>query len=81
MRLHHRLVYIHPYVNGNGRHARLVADLYLHTLGLSVLPWKSDESDVTESRTQYVQALRQADSGDYADLIAYASGTLRSGPE
>jgi len=75
VRLHHRLVFIHPYVNGNGRHARFVADLYLHTNGWLALPWRSDESEVADSRSAYIRSLRLADSGDYAELIAYASGS------
>lgn len=74
VRLHHRLVHVHPYVNGNGRHARLVADLYLHVRGEPVLAWKPNESDPSASRDAYIAALRRADAGDYADLISYASG-------
>lgn len=33
VRLHHRLVFIHPFPNGNGRHARLMADLLIERLG------------------------------------------------
>lgn len=73
VRLHHRLVVVHPYVNGNGRHARFVADLYLHLSGETTLPWKPDESDTSTTRAAYVKALRLADQGDYAALIAYAS--------
>lgn len=40
VRVHHRLVLVHPYVNGNGRHARFVADLYLHLFGVAPLPWR-----------------------------------------
>ena len=73
VRIHHRLVFIHPYVNGNGRHARFVADLYLHLIGEPTLPWKPDESDPSASRTAYIAALRKADEGEYSQLIAYAS--------
>ena len=79
VRLHHRLVFIHPYVNGNGRHARFVADLYLHTIGWPALSWRSDESEVVDSRFANIQSLRLADSGDYAELIAYSSGSASTG--
>lgn len=75
VRLHHRLVLVHPYVNGNGRHARFVADLYLHVNGEPLLPWKPDESEGSETRSEYIAALRMADAGDYSRLVAYASTT------
>ena len=74
VRLHHRLVQVHPYVNGNGRHARLVADLYIHLRGEAPLAWKPDESDQSASRDAYISALRLADDGDYSSLVTYASG-------
>lgn len=74
VRIHHRLVQVHPYVNGNGRHARFIADLYLHLIGEASLPWKPGESDLSESRDAYISALREADRGDYSSLIAYAVG-------
>jgi Fic-DOC domain mobile mystery protein B len=74
VRFHHRLVFVHPYVNGNGRHARLVADLYLRLVNGSTLQWGPDESELSDSRAAYIAALRKADDGDYSQLIAYASG-------
>ena len=73
VRVHHRLVLIHPYVNGNGRHARFVADLYLHIIGEPTMMWNSDESEESDTRADYIAALRLADNGDYSQLIAYAS--------
>jgi Fic-DOC domain mobile mystery protein B len=72
VRIHHRIVQVHPYVNGNGRHARFVADLYLHINGEDALPWRPDESDTSTSRAAYISALQLADRGEYAALIAYA---------
>lgn len=74
VRIHHRLVFVHPYVNGNGRHARLVADLYLHIVDGSTLRWGPVESEPSDSRAAYIAALRKADQGDYSQLIDYASG-------
>jgi Fic-DOC domain mobile mystery protein B len=73
VRIHHRIVQVHPYVNGNGRHARFVADLYLHVNGEGALPWRPDESDTSASRATYISALQLADRGDYGALIAYAA--------
>lgn len=68
-RFHHRLVLIHPFPNGNGRHARLMTDILLHSLGQSVFSWgQGSLVEVSELRKQYIQALRAADSGNY-DLL------------
>jgi Fic-DOC domain mobile mystery protein B len=72
VRIHHRLVFVHPYVNGDGRHARLVADPYLHLTGGTTLRWGPDEAEPSDGRADYVAALRNADEGDYSQLIAYA---------
>lgn len=73
VRIHHRLVQVHPYVNGNGRHARFVADLYLHVIGEAALPWRPAASDASEDRARYISALQVADRGDYSALVAYAT--------
>ncbi|MCU1427963.1 MAG: fic, partial [Actinomycetia bacterium] len=39
VRMHHRLVSVHPFRNGNGRHSRFLADLYLHEIGAKQLSW------------------------------------------
>lgn len=72
-RFHHRLVYIHLFPNGNGRHARLATDvLLMKTLGRPRFSWGSGiidhEGDV---RQQYISALRQADQGDYQALLQF----------
>lgn len=73
-RLHHRLVAVHPYPNGNGRHSRLMADAYLRRCGLPSFGWGGlDLSATTESRARYIEALRAADAGDYASLIEFAA--------
>lgn len=71
-RFHHRLVQIHPYPNGNGRHARLAADVLLTRLGRPRFTWGSKNLvDSSETRTRYVHALRAADRHDYAPLLAF----------
>ena len=71
-RFHHRLVSIHCYPNGNGRHARLAADLLLTALGRVRFSWGSANLvDAGATRAAYVAALRTADNHDYAPLFAF----------
>ncbi|MDT8323790.1 MAG: mobile mystery protein B [Bacteroidota bacterium] len=72
-RFHHRLVWIHPFRNGNGRHARLMADvLAVRHLGVPALTWGSaDLSNQGKDRERYIRALKDADAGDYAALLAF----------
>ena len=73
VRLHHRLVYVHPFSNGNGRHARLLANLVLRRLGESHLSWGlNSQEDINTLRRAYIQALRRADQEDYEALIEFA---------
>lgn len=73
IRLHHRLVAIHPFPNGNGRHARLIADLLIEKLGGEVFSWGGGSlTDVGELRARYVAALRNADAHDIAPLLLFA---------
>lgn len=68
-RLHHRLVAIHPFANGNGRHARLVCDILLKTLNRPLFTWGSVHlSSFCKTRTEYINALRVADKYDYNPL-------------
>ena len=72
VRLHHKLVQIHPFPNGNGRASRLMADLVLEKLEGSKLYWgNTNLVNVSEIRSSYIAALRKADAGDYADLIEF----------
>jgi len=73
IRFHHRLVSIHPFSNGNGRHARLVADLIMHFAKESALTWGGDSIDAEgATRDAYLAALRAADRNDYSLLISFA---------
>lgn len=70
LRLHHRQVSIHPFPNGNGRHARLWCDTLLAQNGRPPIAWKAPELDRPgEARRAYIDALRSADGGDYAPLL------------
>ena len=73
VRLHHRLVAAHPFPNGNGRHARLAADVLAETLGGSRFEWgRGLRLDAKGMRDRYITALRAADAGSVDDLIAFA---------
>ena len=71
-RFHHRLVSIHCYPNGNGRHARLAADLSLTQLGRERFTWGSESLvDAGTTRANYVAALQAADKHDYGPLLEF----------
>lgn len=78
VRFHHRMVAIHLFPNGNGRHARLMADLIVERLGQFRFTWGRrslvDASliDATPVRQAYIAALQAADARDYAPLLAFA---------
>lgn len=76
VRLHHRLVAIHPFPNGNGRCTRLIADLYLRSVGADRLGWGgSDLATEGDLRSDYLEALRAADAGDYEPLLLFATAS------
>jgi Fic-DOC domain mobile mystery protein B len=73
VRFHHRLVSIHPFPNGNGRHARMMADLLAERLGRPRFTWGSASLiDANETRGRYIAALQAADARDIAPLLAFA---------
>lgn len=73
VRFHHRLVSIHPFPNGNGRHARMCADLLIQKLGLPRFSWGGGNLiDATETREKYIAALRSADNHDIKPLLLFA---------
>ncbi|MGA7539424.1 MAG: mobile mystery protein B [Steroidobacteraceae bacterium] len=68
-RFHHRLVYIHPFPNGNGRFARTMSDLLLHRSGRERFSWGANLAQPGEARQRYIGALQAADHNDYAPLF------------
>jgi Fic-DOC domain mobile mystery protein B len=73
VRLHHQLTAIHPFPNGNGRHARLMADLLIERLGGEPFSWGGGSlTDVGELRTKYIAAVKAADNHDYDPLLEFA---------
>ncbi|MBN3855730.1 mobile mystery protein B [Paraburkholderia sp. Ac-20340] len=73
-RFHRDLVWIHPFPNGNGRHARMMADALLRSLKQAPFSWGSGGTLVkaNNARAAYLTALRAADKGDYGLLVAFA---------
>lgn len=73
VRFHHRLVKIHPFPNGNGRHSRLMADLLVMSLGGERFTWgRANLQKAGDVRRQYLEALPAADEHDYATLLRFA---------
>ena len=76
-RVHHRAVQIHPFLNGNGRWARMLANIYLKQNGLQPTKWNENLlSKENLHRDDYIKALKKADAGDYRDLIELQSYIL-----
>ncbi len=76
IRFKHRVVSIHCFPNGNGRHSRLMADLIVEKIfDRKTFTWGQSNSNLSneiEARSNYLSALKKADSGDYANLISFA---------
>lgn len=74
VRMHHRLVWIHPFPHGNGRHARLMADLLIIQKGHQQFSWGAAQNlyEATPVRKKYIAALQLADRGNYSKLIDFA---------
>ncbi len=73
VRFHHRLVWIHPFPNGNGRVSRTAADLLVEALGGERFIWGAAlAADPAATRQAYIAALQAADRGDVTPLVAFA---------
>ncbi len=73
VRFHHRLVSIHPFPNGNGRHARMMADVLVFRKEGTPFSWGSANLvDAGTARSAYIQALQRADQGNIAPLLQFA---------
>lgn len=67
--LHHEAVFIHPFVNGNGRWARMLANIWLYRNGHPVTRWPDTSlSEASPVRDEYLAAIRAADNREY-DLL------------
>ena len=74
IRFSHRMVVIHPFSNGNGRHSRLIADVLINKgFGKAYFSWGSvNLTKPGGARKEYLKALKEADSNDYQLLISFA---------
>jgi Fic-DOC domain mobile mystery protein B len=73
VRFHRDLVWIHPFPNGNGRHARMMADILVMRLGAARFTWgQADLVGGEDARAAYIAALKVADQGDFVPLLAFA---------
>ena len=74
VRFKHRIVSIHCFANGNGRHSRLMADIIIEKIyKLPVFSWgAANLSSEGDTRTAYLKAVKSADKGDYSWLLAFA---------
>jgi len=77
-RLQHRVTWIHPFKNGNGRHARLITDIFLYSRQFPVPQWPQihlmTQGDLV--RNNYITAMKRADEGDFADLTRFIEDCL-----
>ena len=78
-RLQHRLTYIHPFSNGNGRHARLMTDIFLYSRQFAIPQWPQIQriSQGNQVRERYIRAMKHADDGDFAELIQFIEECLK----
>ena len=74
IRFKHRIVAIHCFPNGNGRHSRMMADIIMESIfGKEIFTWhESNMVKADETRKNYIKALREADNGNINPLIEFA---------
>ena len=78
VRFHYRLVYIHPFPNGNGRFSRIMGDIMMEKIfGMPAIDWTAgaDLQTISDRRRQYISALRAADGGDFELLMAFVGAS------
>lgn len=74
IRFKHRLVNIHCFPNGNGRHSRIMADIIIESVfGETIFTWNhSNMVKANETRAEYIKSIREADKGNIKRLINFA---------
>ena len=74
IRFKHRIVQIHCFPNGNGRHSRMMADIIMESIfGKEIFTWhQSNMVKADEVRITYIETLREADNGNIKPLIEFA---------
>ena len=77
-RLQHRLANIHPFTNGNGRHARLITDIFFYSRQHPLPQWPQIQlmAQGNQIREQYITAMKKADDGEIAELIQFIEECL-----
>ncbi len=76
-RFHHKVVWIHPFANGNGRFSRILTDILLKKYNQTPLTWgrntysKDDFANESQLRTEYILSLRDADNKRFQKLIHF----------
>lgn len=77
-RVQHRMTKIHPFTNGNGRHARLITDIFLHSRKHPIPQWPQIQlmAQGNEIRENYISAIKKGDDGDFTDLIHFIEECL-----
>ncbi len=69
-RLHHRLVWVHPFKNGNGRWARLITNIHRRKSNLPLYQWPEKALlEQSNFRNRYLQALKAADDQNFGPLM------------
>lgn len=70
--MHHRLIAIHPFPNGNGRTTRIYTEYVQKRNKQAITSWKASLiHDPKERRRSYIKALQQADKGNFGPLIEF----------
>lgn len=74
IRFKHRIVSIHCFPNGNGRHSRLMADIIVESIfGKEIFTWhQSNMVKADETRKKYIKTLKEADQGNIKPLVEFA---------
>lgn len=74
IRFKHRIVSIHCFPNGNGRHSRMMADIIMESVfNEDLFTWhQSNMVKANETRKSYINALREADKGNVKPLVSFA---------
>ena len=80
IRCKHRLVKIHCFPNGNGRHSRMMADIIIESIfGKDIFDWRySSMVRADATREEYISAIKKADGGDIVPLMDFARNALHS---
>ena len=70
----HRIVKIHPFTKGNGRHSRLMADIIIEKLlGRELFTWGGvNLSQMSNVRKRYIDSIFEADKGNIIPLVEFA---------